>query len=858
MRILLLILACCLLTAAEPAPAAAGAVAQRSLELTAKHRQFMEWALVGALRRVGGQQAWQTGAESFLDDLGRFLSLEEGDAHIAELTAAGRKAIAAGCDDPLVQLRLGILLGRSADGQKMVAGSIERLRAHPGVYPAIHVVSALRRQVDPRTRKLTAEAARDLPDAIVTATREVLAVPCGRAIAVDHLVDWFSPLFADGVLGQEGIELTLKALAAPDGDAALAGVLRGQVAIDAAWKARGGGWASSVTEQGWKGFRDGLAEARRSLTAAWQTLPESAAASCQMITVAMGDGSSEEQLWFDRAIAADPGCLDAWKRMSNALRPRWGGSTAQLLALAQRAVADARPGNRLAQAAGYVLAAFVDEDGDESAAWREIARLDAFCPPESAQGRMFRAMGVAWHAGRKAQAVELFTRLGGIAAPAEVLDAAPFGWQRGMRLLSALERARLGQAAPVIRAIPSDGTAYRRNLHAPLYFTLLPTLWQAHAAHDPAWDARIAAVIEQATTSKAPASPLVTAGCSDPLVRYLAIDDLPRTTRRANLQACWDGLEAAGYPPIVCWQPAWFLMKDLYQDKAAAAERAKLLPRYATLATRLALSVGSEGVTGQMVLYELSDPPAPEAAQLDLIDRTAAVPGIEPALASGLTGFTALARAIRLGQDDRQRTRLGWIALSRLWPAWNAYHHPRIAAAMSTAACLAGLPIEARCWFDEAVRLAYDDSVPWQGLVEGYALTGSPDELLAFAAEISALPTSSGAALRALDPVLSVLRNRWLYNPQRLKNAWASVDRATAGTLADPALAADLRTRLLYWRVACAALAEDQPAVATALKALGAPYDPKLLPSGIDPAKIEAAVTAATPAAAEPAKPSDF
>ena len=860
MRILPLLLACCVLGAVEPPVVAVSPVAQRSLEVTAKHRQFLDWALIDAFKRVGGQQPWRADAEKLLSDMARLHAAEEFDAHLAEMTAAGRKLIAAGCDDPLMRLRIGMMLGGSAEGQRMVAAAIDPLRAGQA-YPAVHLVSALRRQSDPRTRKLTAEAARDLPEAILAASREALAAPCGRAVAVDRLADWFKPLFEEGGLGKADIDRTLSGLEAPGGDVVLAGILRGRAAITAAWAARGGGWANSVTEEGWKGFRAGLVEARRSLTAAWQALPESSAAACMMLTVTMGDGSNEEQLWFDRAMAADPGCKDAYERMSNALLPRWGGSTQQLLTLAQRAVADARPGNRLGQAASDVLYSFVEEGGEEAAAWKEVARLDAFCPPQAGPGRMFRTMGVAWHAGRKPQALELFERNGGISAPPEALDAAPFGRLRGMRLLSTLERVRLGQAEPAARPIPADGAPHRRAGHAPAYFTLLPAWWQAHARHDPAWDERIRALLDKRAVGAAASSvELVDAGCTDPVVRLFACDERPAATpaeRRAALQACWDEIEAAGYPPVAIWQPAWFLMRELYRDKAAtAAERTAPAARFAALAAKVALSVGHDGVTGGMALYELGDPPAPEPALLDLLDRTAATPGIEPALGSGIIGMTTLVRAQRLGQNDRQRGRLAWIAISRLWPAWNVYHHPKSAAVLSTASSLAGLRLEARCWFDESVRRAYDEDMPWRALAEGYAQTGSPDELLSFAAEIAALPMSSGATLRGLDPVHSVLSNRWLYNPERLKSAWASVDRITSGSLADRAIAVDLRSRLLYWRIACAALAGDQPAVTSAIKDLGVPYDPKRLPHGIDPAKIEPAVTAAQPAA--PAKPSDF
>ena len=861
MRILPLLLVCSVLAAAEIVPEAVDAVAQHSSELTIQHQQFLDWSLVEAFRRAGGQQPWRAEAEKFLGDLGRQLSLEDEDAHILAHIRAGRALLAAGCDDPLVRLRVGMLLGGSAEGPTLVAGSIEPLRARmgtPEAYPGIQLVSALRRQIDPRTRKLTADRARELSVVIVAASREAMAAPCGRAIAIDRLVEWLKPVFEEGILGKDETNRTIAALETSGGDAVLCGVLRGRASIRAAWDARGSGWANSVTEDGWKGFRSGLAEARRSLTAAWQACPDSATAASLMIVVTMGDSSGEEQLWFDRAVTADPGCPDAWKCMTNALMPRWGGSTKLLLALAQRAVAHARPSNRLGQAAGGVLRTFVEEGGEEAVAWKQIAILDARCPPEPNAVRIFRAMGVAWYAGLHDQAQELYAQNGGIATPVEVFNGAPFGRIRAIRLLSTLEHAGLGQATPVVRPIPMDGSDHRHAQHAPGFWEMLPGWWNTHGQHDPVWNARIRALLEKRPINIDLAMELFTAGCVDPVVHYIAIHDnskLPIAERRAQLLACWNEFEAAGYPPVVCWQPAWFLMGDLYAGKDKT-EVSRLTPRYLALAAKLALSVGVEGTTAGTIMSELGEPPGNDLELLDMIDQAAATPGVESALALGLTGLTALARAQRCDSENPECARLAWTAIARLWPAWNAYGHPKAAEAMSTAASLAGLFQEARWWFDEAIRLDYDTNRPWHSLSDGYAQTGRPDLLLAFASELSALPAASGATLQTFDPVQRVLSNLGLHEPELLKSAWVAIDRATTTILANPTISAEERRSLRYWRVTCAALVGDQPALTAAVKELKEPFDIKWLPRGIDPTKIEASVSAIAPAA--PVNPSDF
>lgn len=119
----------------------------------------------------------------------------------------------------------------------------------------------------------------------------------------------------------------------------LALTLQGAMEIEEAWKARGSGWANTVTAEGWKGFEDHLVKARAALTQAWKLHPQRPLAPCHMITVAMGDSDANEmRVWFDRAIEGQLDLQSAWNRMQTGLLPRWHGSHAALLALGVRAV----------------------------------------------------------------------------------------------------------------------------------------------------------------------------------------------------------------------------------------------------------------------------------------------------------------------------------------------------------------------------------------------------------------------------------------------------------------------------------------------------------------------------------------
>jgi hypothetical protein len=119
----------------------------------------------------------------------------------------------------------------------------------------------------------------------------------------------------------------------------LALVLEGQYHVDAAWEARGSGYADSVTADGWKGFAKHLALARQSYTKAWELRPDLPHAAAEMITVAMGDSDAEQmRLWFDRALAAQIDYDPAWSHLRWGLRPRWFGSLEAMQALGQQAL----------------------------------------------------------------------------------------------------------------------------------------------------------------------------------------------------------------------------------------------------------------------------------------------------------------------------------------------------------------------------------------------------------------------------------------------------------------------------------------------------------------------------------------
>lgn len=114
----------------------------------------------------------------------------------------------------------------------------------------------------------------------------------------------------------------------------LALVLQGQIEVNKAWKARGGGYANSVSAAGWQGFAEHLAKATEHLSAAWKLRPESPQAANIMVYVSLGNSDiAEMRVWFDRATTAQIDARPAWNHLRWGLRPRWYGDPRSMLAL---------------------------------------------------------------------------------------------------------------------------------------------------------------------------------------------------------------------------------------------------------------------------------------------------------------------------------------------------------------------------------------------------------------------------------------------------------------------------------------------------------------------------------------------
>ena len=113
--------------------------------------------------------------------------------------------------------------------------------------------------------------------------------------------------------------------------------------VKKAWKARGTGFAHTVTDEGWEEFGKRLKLAEQQLQIAYKLHPERPEAATAMITIAMaGETEESTRTWFDRAVDAEFDYFAAYRNYMYSLEPRWGGSYKAMIEFAGECVDSGR------------------------------------------------------------------------------------------------------------------------------------------------------------------------------------------------------------------------------------------------------------------------------------------------------------------------------------------------------------------------------------------------------------------------------------------------------------------------------------------------------------------------------------
>ena len=142
---------------------------------------------------------------------------------------------------------------------------------------------------------------------------------------------------------------TLDAWVQQDPASSLARTFRGAYHYGAAWKARGTGWASTVSEQGWALMRERLALAARDLDAASALDPANPLPSWLLLSAARPMGADPQTMdrHFRRALEYDANFFQPYVERLQDLMPKWGGSEEAMFAFARDAVKRAPRGSAI-------------------------------------------------------------------------------------------------------------------------------------------------------------------------------------------------------------------------------------------------------------------------------------------------------------------------------------------------------------------------------------------------------------------------------------------------------------------------------------------------------------------------------
>ena len=110
-------------------------------------------------------------------------------------------------------------------------------------------------------------------------------------------------------------------------------MLRGHHEYRRAWADRGGGFANTVTPEGWKGFADHYARAEadfREALALHPDFPEPIDFLIDIAAAGHNSGSETDYDWFRLAVEAQIDYWPAYKSFVFHTLPRWGGTPEQL------------------------------------------------------------------------------------------------------------------------------------------------------------------------------------------------------------------------------------------------------------------------------------------------------------------------------------------------------------------------------------------------------------------------------------------------------------------------------------------------------------------------------------------------
>ena len=321
-KLIVLFLIAAVLPAAARAQTTVPAGPQTRRDVVAMKLAFNQRTLAGEYARVGRRDPkWDAAAAEMLDGFARYVS--GGDEQIwyaidhptpDRLRAQCERLTGElGCDDPLVLYCGAKFASEQARGpDERRAAETREVRAYQTLrdsgYDALRKGFAAKRVA--RLSGVADSPWRDSPEVARAATDAVAfdaacftgdAFLPGEERVLLELV--WKPLSTKPVAETRAF---VEAIGKGDAHEWARLVVAGDVAVTAAWEARGGGFADAVTPEGWKGFGERLIAAAEAYGRADALHPERPEAAAGMIPVALGE-------------QAPPGTDAAWRDIAASL-----------------------------------------------------------------------------------------------------------------------------------------------------------------------------------------------------------------------------------------------------------------------------------------------------------------------------------------------------------------------------------------------------------------------------------------------------------------------------------------------------------------------------------------------------------
>lgn len=296
------------------------------------HNYYLKFFERAYLKHGQKNEKW----DKKIDEFFKIIAIDYGpDQNLTNTQKAkilGDEILLFGCQDPMFLYHYAVVLGKMGIDEKAIEYHLKAYdKYQKSTYQKIRWAYAARAMLQYKTNKIIKAKYNEIVNNAVKWFCESLkddSFEAGDEKIFFHFFygAWWKKLKKNREL-YEGIQLHGEKFPY------IVETVSGCFAIEEAWRFRGGGWASEVTEEGWTGLKKHMILAKEHLTKAWKLNENLPYAPTQMITVIMaghGEKYETERLWFERSVKAWFDYMPAYDKYIWSIYPRWGGSHKQM------------------------------------------------------------------------------------------------------------------------------------------------------------------------------------------------------------------------------------------------------------------------------------------------------------------------------------------------------------------------------------------------------------------------------------------------------------------------------------------------------------------------------------------------